>query len=322
MSAGNWMQQGFQVGVYLAAVASLGLWVHLIRSRVIPRQPLVPPVAREAPTWSLAEFFLCLGAWLVCTTAAAVTIQKRWGGDGGESTNGAEGIVSSPEGLFASAIAISVVNVLVLVGLLAHMGLASRSVLESVGFWPNRSDGRLGLIASLAIVPPVLALATLLDKLVPYEHPVFDAINQTPSLELFLVMTVGTVLVTPLLEEFMFRGLLQTGFERLARLAEFRQAAAADETKSSAGVVWERDWQRIEAAEVAFWPWWPVVSSSIVFSLMHLGHGAAPISLFFFSLGTAYLYRQTGRLWPCVVVHAVLNAISMLGLGLSMLAEP
>jgi membrane protease YdiL (CAAX protease family) len=53
---------------------------------------------------------------------------------------------------------------------------------------------------------------------------------------------------------------------------------------------------------------------------MHLGQGAAPIPLFFFSLGVGYLYRQTGRLWPCIIVHFLLNAFSMIGFGLEVIS--
>ncbi|TVQ03441.1 MAG: CPBP family intramembrane metalloprotease [Planctomycetaceae bacterium] len=318
MSAESWFQ-GLEVATYVAAAASLGMWIFLVRARIAPRKPLVEPVGRPATRWTLAEFFLCFGLWLVCLTAAVMTVQKYWGVPVAEGD--AETTISlSPEGLMASAIGMTIVNSLVLICLATHMGLVNRAALEAAGLWPARRDLRLGLIAALAILPPVLLLATLLDKLIPYEHPVYEAIGREPSLGLFLAMALGTALISPVLEEFMFRSLLQGGFQRLARLSEARRTAAEGDSSTPPEAARLQDAEWIGRDEVASWPWWPVVSSSMVFSFMHLGHGAAPASLFVLALGLGYLYRQTGRLWPCIVVHVVLNGFSMLGFGLKMLA--
>jgi len=45
--------------------------------------------------------------------------------------------------------------------------------------------------------------------------------------------------------------------------------------------------------------------------MMHIGQGAAPIPLFFLALALGYLYRQTGRLWPCIMVHMILNTFTI-----------
>ncbi len=63
-----------------------------------------------------------------------------------------------------------------------------------------------------------------------------------------------------------------------------------------------------------------IVISSLVFSLLHLGHGADPIPLFFLALTLGYLYQRTGRLLPSVVVHFCLNGCSMLLLWFSLAA--
>lgn len=58
--------------------------------------------------------------------------------------------------------------------------------------------------------------------------------------------------------------------------------------------------------------YWPVFAASLIFASMHLGQGAAPIPLFFLSVGLGYLYRQTGSLIPCIVVHMILNGMTLL----------
>ena len=55
----------------------------------------------------------------------------------------------------------------------------------------------------------------------------------------------------------------------------------------------------------------PICISSLVFALLHVGQGAAPIPLFVLALGLGYLYQRTGQLLPCIIVHMLLNGTSM-----------
>ena len=50
---------------------------------------------------------------------------------------------------------------------------------------------------------------------------------------------------------------------------------------------------------------------------MHLPHGPAPIPLFLFAVVLGYLYAATRRILPCIVTHALLNAVSLSGLWLA-----
>lgn len=291
----------------LALVASGWLWLGPIRKRLSAQVPVVEPQDRPAAPWSLSEFFLCFGLWLLCSVSLTVTVNKHWG-TGEEPRDIKEGVDAianlPPEGLMAMSLGSVVVSLLVIACLLTYLGLHHRGALIAFGLWPNRSDIRLGLRASLAFIPPVLLIATLLERLVTYDHPVFDTLTIHRSLWMFLAMSFGTVFVAPLFEEFMFRGLFQGGLEKLTRLWNYR-----DEDPPPLVHTIRRD-------EVLRWSWMPVIVSSIVFAMMHLGQGLAPVPLFFLSLGLGYLYRQTGRLWPCIVTHVVLNLISMLGFWL------
>ena len=44
---------------------------------------------------------------------------------------------------------------------------------------------------------------------------------------------------------------------------------------------------------------------------MHLGQGAAPIPLFILAVGLGLLYQRTGRIVPCIIVHMLLNAMTL-----------
>lgn len=304
-----------EAAAYLLAIGSGVLWLALLRSRILKRMPLVEPQDRRAPFWTLAEFFLGFGLWLVCTTAAVMTVQKYFGPDDVAAVieAGGSALPTSTEGVVALSIGTLVANGLVVLCMVLQMGLYQRNLLEEYGFWPRMNDLRLGLLAGLAVLPPVVLLAGLLSNLVEYEHVVFDAIQKEPSFLVFAAMFLGTGFIAPIQEEFLFRGLLQGGAERLQRLREARLAGEPSELPPVGGPAVP---EIIAGTEVVGWSWWPVFLSSGVFAVMHLGQGLAPIALFVMSLGLGYLYRQTGRLWPCIVVHALLNAFSLIGFGL------
>ena len=59
---------------------------------------------------------------------------------------------------------------------------------------------------------------------------------------------------------------------------------------------------------------WPIVVSAAVFALLHWGHGPDPIPLFFLAAGLGYLYQRTHRIVPCIVVHFLVNSLSMVAL--------
>ncbi|MCA9263625.1 MAG: CPBP family intramembrane metalloprotease, partial [Planctomycetales bacterium] len=66
-----------------------------------------------------------------------------------------------------------------------------------------------------------------------------------------------------------------------------------------------------------FVKWIPISLSSLFFALAHWGNGPDPLPLFFLALGLGYLYHQTHRALPGIVVHAICNGISLLILWLT-----
>jgi membrane protease YdiL (CAAX protease family) len=221
----------------------------------------------------------------------------------------------SVESLTAVSVAIAIANLVVVVCMMVHMGLTNKYLLSRSGLLPRWDDIRLGVVASFFILPPVLWLATLLQQFVEYEHKVFDLIESNPVPSVFWAMALSVVAVTPIVEEFMFRMLLQGGCDRVVRRSPSLNGQASLAKNDFASP------EQVSAKEVASWSWWPVVISSLAFSMLHLGQGAAPIALFFFALAVGYLYRQTGRLWPCIIVHLILNGISLAGFILQVISK-
>ena len=63
---------------------------------------------------------------------------------------------------------------------------------------------------------------------------------------------------------------------------------------------------------------WPILISAFLFAIAHWTHGPDWIPLFLLAIGLGYLYRQTHRVVPCIVVHFLLNATSMSLVALSL----
>lgn len=75
-------------------------------------------------------------------------------------------------------------------------------------------------------------------------------------------------------------------------------------------------WPDVESQTARF-PHWvtdviPITVTAALFALMHWSHGPDFIPLFFLAIGLGYLYRRTHRITPSLVVHFLLNLMSML----------
>lgn len=201
------------------------------------------------------------------------------------------------------------------------------------GFAPTRNLIRLGLIGAWLILPPTMLMMGAVSALQEYSHPVLDALEPAeegggPNYAIFAALFFTTAIVTPLVEEFWFRGLLQGGLQRIAdaRTDALRWGFAVP---GKSGADADSRIIRPSRAEAIADPatrvdWtptaiWPMVVASLLFAIMHWGQGLAPIPLFFLSLGLGYLYRQTGSLVPPIVVHFVLNGFTMSATFLEML---
>lgn len=210
------------------------------------------------------------------------------------------------------------------------------------------SDLRLGGTAFCMLAPPVLALQMALAFLwQPSQHSIIDMLRGADDRwQAVLVCGVAAVVAAPLFEEFFFRGLLHGWLDRCGsgRSSDratllFNPAPAVNRQKtpnetadaaavSSADVSsTDGDETQVTAGHVEHvadprdLSAWPLYISSAVFALMHYGNGPDPIPLFFFALGLGYLYRHTGRLTPCIVVHFLLNAFSFALLLIGTMAE-
>ena len=278
----------------LAVVASLVLWIR----QVIPfwsqgprafAENLIPVRPRWRPFWGVAEVLIMFGSMLVLGEVIRRTLVGR-----GLIPPIDEAGLTQPETadqLIAMVAGTSVASLGAVALVLAWMRLIDRDARRKLGLTFCLSDVWLGLVAAVMILPPVLLLSAVVNELVEYEHPVLESLTELASPTVFAAIFVGTAIVTPIVEEVMLRGLLQGALQGYAD-----RASDPDGTNS--------EWRPTS--------FWPIAATSLIFSILHLGQGAAPIPLFLLSIGLGYLYRQTGSLTAPIVVHMVLNGMTLI----------
>ena len=282
---------GINLLLLIALVSSAWHWLRLLSVgwRLGPRgflEALLEPRARSRPFWSPIDALVMFGALLLIPQLLVfVMISLGWmewpSGDVQAASLGSKQLIAS---ILASS-----VGGLVSIGIvLAWLRLFDPAARRKIGLSCNIVDATLGLKASLMILPPVLLISAAVTYFIPYEHPVLESLTALSTPAVFAVTFLGTAIVTPIVEEFLLRGMLQGGLQGLADQS-FEEGS---------------DWR-----PRAFWP---IFVASLIFSLLHVGQGAAPIPLFFLSLGLGFLYRQTGNLTSPIVVHMVLNGLTLI----------
>jgi membrane protease YdiL (CAAX protease family) len=68
--------------------------------------------------------------------------------------------------------------------------------------------------------------------------------------------------------------------------------------------------------------WLPIGVTSVLFALLHFSHGPDWVALTLLAAGMGYLYQRTHSIVPSLVVHTLLNSLSMLGLWIQVYVLP
>ena len=226
---------------------------------------------------------------------------------------------------------------------LAYLRFSVQATWQDLGFDLRKlgPDVLLGTAAFLALAPVVFGWLNILIEYLPYKHPVLDAVKNNLNNSTYWLALASAVFIAPLSEEFLFRGFLQGWFEKQPALGELGApvaVAVADgsataspvQVVSAAAIVSENPFAAPNSAEprihtysngdsaltndVPRMPsrsWTPIIIASTVFALLHISQGPAAIPLFVLAMGMGYLYRQTHRITPSLVVHLLLNACAM-----------
>jgi len=144
----------------------------------------------------------------------------------------------------------------------------------------------INLLAIWPIMLVVITLTMFFAKIIKgpdYQlqpHQELISISENPVLWARIAITVTAIIVTPFLEELLFRGLLQTTFRSVMR------------TKHAA--------------------WIAIALTSVIFAMMHAIPTHWP-TLFVLGLCMGYSYEKSGSLYRPIFIHAIFNAISIIG---------
>jgi len=112
------------------------------------------------------------------------------------------------------------------------------------------------------------------------QHEQLQIVTEHPQLVLRILVVAGAVVIVPLFEELMFRGLIQT----MMRSFLFQAGNQA---------------------------WLAIVFSSGLFAIMHEEPGHWP-ALFVLGTCMGYAYEKSGSLLRPIFIHAIFNAISLI----------
>lgn len=319
---------GYVIALNLLALATLGgigrAWFHVLRS-TLGRRPLVDgPEPRLAP-WGTSALAGMIGLFVVLNLAVS-------GLYGGLRRGGAFGPPPAPGTELAPTelMILMAVQNLLLLALIPPMlrrcsfGAVRPSSLDEPGTLARELV--LGF-RSFFVVAPLAYLLFFAAQQVwpPQQHPVFELMVEQLTPATAALSALSAVVLAPLTEELIFRGVLLGGLTRLAALASLRRERVAAEPAADSGptpdVAASSLMAPIEPSTsepelpIRWRPhglaaWGPNVVVSLLFAGLHFGQWPAPIPLFVLSLALGWLAQRTGRLTASIALHATFNGAS------------
>ena len=195
--------------------------------------------------------------------------------------------------------AISSVGVLLGTILAVCSMLLRHGSLSSVRLTPMPLMNLIGisLVAIILFIPLTYIANGIVSLLVPYSHPLLESLSSQKSTLSLSLAVFSAVIVAPISEEFMFRGVLFGFLQRIERYFTTRIG-----TPLVSNGIFSRSTPNL--------PYFAIFASGLIFGLLHWGHGAAWIPLSLLGMALAYLTHRTGNLLPAIAVHMTLNGFS------------
>ena len=327
--------------IYLSLITSyvalsFGAWVFIARRRKTQGYFLRPGPPRE-PRW---DGMLAVTCFLIHLILPAFMIEAFRHVPGALPVTEAGVWTSEAISFSAGIAAISTIASLVII--LVLLRLVAGTKLSDFGFNASKPLSSLatGAIAFFAIAPFIYGMQFFLSHFFTYQHPIIEALQSDDSTNLWIWSTISVVLVAPIAEEFLFRGILQGLIEKIERhhlvgklLARSPEAPTpfADNVAENATQDGDNPYQPPsnhestgEAEHASLlgttspFMWRPIVITSLFFAMCHITHGSAPIPLFFLSLTLGYLYQRTQNIIPCIALHFLVNLSSMVFLAIEL----
>ena len=141
-----------------------------------------------------------------------------------------------------------------------------------------------GLYSFLAVLPVCMALAAVFSEwLKTGKEGIHEMLKAMVSLGpgWKVMIFLATAMLVPVVEELLFRGLMQSMVRRYTRS-----------------------------------PWFAILCTSVIFALGHVPYWHTMPALLVLSVVLGYNYERTGRLAGPIVIHVCFNAINLLAVAL------
>ena len=129
------------------------------------------------------------------------------------------------------------------------------------------------------------------------QHQQLKLISENPQLLSRILIVVNAVIIAPLLEEMLFRGLFQTAIR--SYLGLFRSMLVPQNAPDA------------ERAKDRYGAWLAIAISSVLFTMTHANAGHWP-ALFVLGVCMGYAYEKSGSLFRPIFIHSIFNAISVI----------
>ncbi|MFO0884193.1 MAG: CPBP family intramembrane glutamic endopeptidase [Pirellulales bacterium] len=307
----------------LSGLSSFGLlvlflffygWTQLFRGLAQGRPPIAFTPRRQVP-WSILELLVGIFIYLLVSLLfVSVFNHAKITGDATappvpslvehRATVGAM-IASS----LLSACLIGAFLVLVSGATLTDLGFDSQAMREFL------SDVRLGFVCFSMLAPIVFGIQFFLVQIAGFksEHPLMKDVELNKDPFLFALAAIAATIVAPIVEEFFFRVVLQGSFQHLlwytaqpvvgtATPTTHQYAPQNQESLLPNALTYPANF--LQSAI-------PIFLSSSIFAILHYSHGPDWVPLTVLAIGLGYIYQQTHRIVPVIVVHFFLNSLSM-----------
>lgn len=303
----------------------------LLATRLAMRQPILPKRPWPRVSWTGAAVAGSIGAWLALNLAVVSVFRLLRRGD-------------DPITSLDQMAAISVINLILMVSLPLFLRIWTDRPLRQLGVpGPNwLGDALLGSLGAF-VLAPIVFLVLLLCALIwkPRDHPLKDMVLGDGSGLTLSLAFVAAVILAPIVEELMFRGILQGWLER--RAFRPRPVPAPEPVPTLAGSsIPESPLEPIDDPDNPYAsprtrPASPVIEPdaleapsptspaalfallfpAVLFAGVHSAQWPAPIPLLVLALGLGFLYRRTGGLVAPIAMHATFNSFSTIALLLA-----
>jgi membrane protease YdiL (CAAX protease family) len=310
------------------------IWCLLTGQSFLPERPMV---TRSEPSWGagtvLLVFLSYIGISILISMSYPLVADKL------AAKAAPLPLAGVPLSHMMLLNAVVEIVMLILVPIVVNLTCGARLRDFGLGFDCWWRQAFVGVVATLIAAPPVNAIQILATKIWTYQrHPVQEMISKEFSVGVAGLAVVTAVILAPMFEELLFRGLLQSWlaavFDRLAIPAPthaqedvvFDGAPTGQPLPAGS---WDPECELVPEPRSPYdapknldsppthppsRTWLAIVLTSLLFASVHAGQWPAPIALFVLAVVIGTIYYRTGSLIAAISMHATFNGLSTLAL--------